>query len=248
MPKQKRRSKKKPSDSAGLRSTPRRTPPESVRAGAAERTVMDALSRLDEALACAETAVDDYQRAPAALFDLDELAEALNSMRRSQIRHMTALGDGLALALTDAPLAITYGTGEMWAGRQRPRYLRSMAERATADDGVITTYRDRLQDVTATASTIRICPRTTENGAGCNAIRVRLGDGTRARACWNHLTDPERAEIRAERDAAVTRAACPACRMPIGQPCRDEAGRPTQIHNRRLLYDRSAALSRNSRI
>ena len=64
--------------------------------------------------------------------------------------------------------------------------------------------------------------------------RVRLPDGTRAPACWSHLSREEKHAITAARDATIADRACPTCRAAAGKPCTEE-GQPTTIHTRRLL-------------
>lgn len=212
--------------------------PASVSAGAVAAEGPDAefvssLTAAHAQLRAAAAAVHRYSNSPAALFELDELASHLQLAARGVAEHLDDLGSAEQLAQRGAALATTYGTGAVWAGRQRPRYVVRLAQLAARAEHT-TTYLERLADTDTTQATSRQCPETTATGGPCGGVRVRTGDGTRARACWNHLTTEEKARIKVERDTAVTARSCPSCRAAAGQACIDHDGRPTTIHGPRL--------------
>ena len=140
-----------------------------------------------------------YHQDPSNLFDLRELA--VHAEARLIVR------DGV-------PLSATYGTGSIWTGRQPPRYLLRLAELAPTAS-VTTTYLERLADAELTELVEPGCDTTNKSGTPCSAARVRLPDGTRAPACWSHLSS-----------AGGARAAA-------GKPCTEE-GQPTTQSGGRL--------------
>jgi hypothetical protein len=64
-------------------------------------------------------------------------------------------------------------------------------------------------------------------------MRVNRADGTRAAACWPHLTPEQKRQITAERNEAIAANACTECGAAAGEKCVQD-GRPASIHPRRL--------------
>jgi len=119
-------------------------------------------------------------------------------------------------------------------GRQPPRYLVGLADRAADGSALATTsYRQRLSDTKLTASMDPTCPQE-RDGRPCTLSRVNRADGTRAAACWAHLTAEQKKEITAERNKAIAARGCTECGVAAGER-RVEEGRPTTIHQRRLI-------------
>lgn len=195
------------------------------------------LSGVNEAaaLALANEAVQMYRARADVRFYLDELDAQLAQMVTDLAGHVDELETAEEITRTGEPVATTYGTGAAWAGPQRPRYVVSLAQRARADQTTLTTtYLERLHDVEVLAAHDLACPHTTGPAHRCPTPRVRRADGTRTRACWGHLDAGERAEIRAERESAISARACPQCRAAAGQPCVNDRTTPTTIHQPRL--------------
>lgn len=196
----------------------------------------DVLAHLDaiiRRLPPVEDALAAYQQRKVRYFTLEELATSLSQMHESlQVAHHE-LSAAAAIVDDDRPVDVAYGTGRPWAGPQPPRYLSGLADRAAKGSAMATTsYRQRLSDTRLTESMDPTCPQQ-RDGKPCTLSRVNRADGTRAAACWAHLTAEQKKEITAERNRAMAANACTECGAAAGDRCVDE-GRPTTIHQRRL--------------
>jgi len=197
-------------------------------------TVLDELAALLQRLKTAHAAVAGYQQHNGRLLQLDELAASLTTTHDMVATTSLDLEDAAAVIDDDEPVADRYGTGTRWAGPQRPRYVLSLAERAAEGTAeATTTYRQRLSDRALTEAMDPTCPKLAD-GRPCGTQRVRRADGTRAAACWPHLTAAQKQEITAERQTATAAHDCTQCGAPAGQRCVDDRGQRTTIHHRRL--------------
>ena len=196
----------------------------------------DVLAQLDaiiRRLPAAEDALAAYQQRDGRYFTLEELATSVSRMHESLQGAHLELRAAAAIVDDDRPVDVAYGTGRSWAGPQPPRYLLGLADRAADGSAMATTlYRQRLSDTKLTESLDPTCPQA-RDGRPCTLSRVNRADGTRAAACWAHLTPEQKKEITAERTRATAANACTECGAAAGDRCVEE-GRPTTIHQRRL--------------
>lgn len=167
---------------------------------------------------------------PDGLFDTTELRESIVNL----FDHAGLLDEMLMVAagvvVRDEPLAATRRDGSRWGGKLTPTDVTRLAEDAAAAPRTVSYLAGRADRATAEATSLAC-----DGGAlkkTCGGTRVRRADGTRATSCWPHLSAAEKAAIRAEREAALTRP-CPMCHAAATEPCLDPNGKPT-IHNYRL--------------
>src|SRR5438105_3605167 len=78
-----------------------------------------AISELDAAAA----SISKYAADPESLFDLGELADHATRSVAFLRDYIDDLAEAQHIVGSDVSLATTYGTGSIWAGRQRPRYV-----------------------------------------------------------------------------------------------------------------------------
>lgn len=196
----------------------------------------DVFAQLDaiiRRLPAAEDALAAYQQREGRYFTLEELATSVSLMHESLQGAHLELSAAAAIVDDDRPIDVAYGTGRPWAGPQPPRYLLGLADRAANGSAMATTsYRQRLSDTKLTESMDPTCPQE-RDGRPCTLSRVNRADGTRAAACWAHLTAEQKEEITAERNTAMAARRCTECGAAAGERCVQE-GRPTTIHQRRL--------------
>jgi hypothetical protein len=183
-------------------------------------------------LAVGAALIGDYQHDPQTLFDLRELAEHSQASLDFLREYLDQLLAAEQLARAGTPLSTRYGTGGLWAGRQLPRHVLRLAHLAPAA-AATTTYLDGYRDAALAQKVQTRCGLANTYGLACVGWRVRLPDGSRARACWPHLSEDEKAAVTAARDAIIANRHCPTCHAGAGQPCTED-GTPTSIHNKRL--------------
>lgn len=195
--------------------------------------VLAGLDAIIRRLPAVEDALAAYQQGEGRPFTLEELATSISGMHESlQVAHLE-LSAAAAIVDDDRPVDIAYGTGRPWAGPQPPRYVLGLADRAADGSALATTsYLQRLGDTKLTESMDPTCPQE-RDGRPCTLSRVNRADGTRAAACWAHLTAEQKKEITAERNSAMAARGCTECGAAAGDRCVEE-GRPTTIHQRRL--------------
>jgi hypothetical protein len=196
----------------------------------------DVLTQLDaiiQRLPAVEDTLAAYQQRKGRYFTLEELATSVSGMHESLKMAHLELSAAAAIVDDDRPVDVAYGTERAWAGPQPPRYLLGLADRAANGSAMATmTYRQRLSDTKLTESMDPTCPQE-RDGRPCTLSRVNRADGTRAAACWAHLTAEQKKEIKAERNRAMAANACTDCGAAAGDRCVEE-GRPVTIHQRRL--------------
>lgn len=206
------------------------------RSDSAHGQLTDVLAELDaiiQRLPAVENALAAYQRGTGRYFTLEELATSISGMHESLQVAYLELSAAAVIVDGDRPVDVAYGTRRPWAGPQRPRYVLSLADRAADGSARATTsYRQRLRDTRLTNSMDPTCSQE-RDGRPCTLSRVNRGDGTRAAACWAHLTAEQKKEITAERNSAIAAHGCTECGAAAGDRCAEE-GRPTTIHQRRL--------------
>ncbi|MGK5112788.1 hypothetical protein [Geodermatophilus sp. CPCC 205506] len=195
--------------------------------------VLGQLNAIIQRLPAAEDSVAAYQQRVDRYLALGDLAEALSWMHESLQMAYMELESAAAIVDQDRPVDIAYGTGRSWAGPQPPCYLLGLADRAADGTARATTsYRARLSDTRLTESMDPACPKIMD-GRPCSGTRVNRADGTRAAACWPHLTAEQKSEINAERKKAIAANACAECGVAAGEKCIQD-GRTTTVHQRRL--------------
>jgi hypothetical protein len=195
--------------------------------------VLGQLNAIIQRLPAAEDSVAAYQQRVDRYLALGDLSEALSRIYESLQMAYMELESAAAIVDQDRPVDVAYGTGRPWAGPQPPRYLLGLADRAAdGTAGATTSYRARLSDTQLTESMDPACPET-RDGYPCSGMRVNLADGTRAAACWPHLTAEQKREIDGERNRAIAANACAECGVAAGEKCVQD-GRTTTIHQRRL--------------
>lgn len=209
---------------------PPTVPLESIPGLAQVVEICDHLDNVQAWLSAASSVALAAANDPDALFDTTELRNSIVNL----FDHAGLLSEMLMAAtgvvVRDEPLATTRRSGSRWGGKLTPTDVTRLAEDAATAAETVSYLAGRANQAVAEATSLAC-----DGGAlkkECGGTRVRLADGTRAASCWPHLSAEEKAAIRAEREAALTRP-CPMCHAPATKPCLDGNGKPT-IHNYRL--------------
>jgi len=200
---------------------PRPEPVTGARITALMESVAFAYNELVEASAIAGQDMAD----PDRVMDLSDTQRAIDAVAARLEELAMTVHEAVTIIAEDRPLSSTFTNGSRWAGALSPNDIVRLAELARPGQPSVTYVQGRA-DAELADATERSCPH------GDAAIRVRRADGTRARACWAHLTKEEKAEITAERNAALANP-CPYCRAAEGKPCVED-GTKTTIHSARL--------------
>ena len=195
--------------------------------------VLKQLNAVIHRLPAAEDALAVYEQRPGRDFALDEVQRSLSALHDSLQTAYLELESAAVVVDKNQPVDVAYSNGKPWGGPQRPHYVLGLADRAANGTARATTsYRPRLRDGQLAESMDPACPHT-RYGQPCTSERVNRADGTRAAACWPHLTPEQKQEINVERAKAIAANACSECGAATGDKC-VRNGRPTSIHQRRL--------------
>lgn len=195
--------------------------------------VLEQLNAVIHQLPAAEDALAAYEQRPGRDFALDEVQRSLSALHESLHTAYLQLESAAVVVDNDQPVDVAYGNGKPWAGPQRPHYVLGLVDRAANGTAQATTsYRQQLRDGQLAESMDPTCPHACY-GQPCTNERVNRADGTRAAACWPHLTPEQKQEITAERDKAIAANACSECGAAAGEKC-VRNGKSTSIHQRRL--------------
>lgn len=202
--------------------------------------VLKQLNAVIHRLPAAEDALAAYEQRPGRDFALDEVQRSLSALHESLQMAYLQVESAAVVVDKDQPVDVAYGNGKPWGGPQRPHYVLGLADRAANGTARATTsYRRRLRDGQLAESMDPTCPHT-RYGQPCTSERVNRADGTRAAACWPHLTPEQKQEISVERDKAITANACSECGAAAGEKC-VRNGKPASIHQRRLHAPQGAS-------